>query len=132
MKLGSDPPSRPQYPPKLERDLPLLEKFTMACNCIGLIILGCLAETVDCDRLRWNHDPTKPSTSATGLLYYSAQPHNAGKSGGHVAHTDVGSLSVLFSYQEGLQVSRSGGNDADAEWLYIKPQLGYAVVNVGK
>lgn len=131
-KLGSDPPSRPQYPPQLENDLPLLEKFTMECNRIGLMILGCLSKTLDCDFLEGKHDPNKQSTSATALLHYPGQPHDAGKSGGHVAHTDVGSLSILFSYQDGLQISRSGGDEVDAEWLYIKPQPGYAVVNVGK
>lgn len=104
----------------------------MECNRIGLMILGCLSKTLDCDLLEGKHDPNKQSTSATALLHYPVQPHNVGKSGGHVAHTDVGSLSILFSYQEGLQISRSGGDEADAEWLYIKPKPDYAVINVGK
>ena len=130
-KLGPDPSEKPRYPPKLESDLPLLEEFTKECNAIGLMILGCLSKTLDCDFLEGKHDLDRESTSATALLHYPAQLHDAGNSGGHVAHTDVGSLSILFSYEEGLQISRSG-DEADAEWLFIKPQPDYAVVNVGK
>lgn len=104
----------------------------MECNRIGLIILDCLSKTLDCDPIEWKHDPNEPSTSAAAFLLYPAQPQDVGKTGGHVAHTDVGSLSILFSFRKGLQVFRPGGDRADPEWLYVEPRVGYAVVNVGK
>ena len=47
--------------------------------------------------------------------------------GGHIAHTDVGSLTLLFSHQSGLQVLRPGTD----QWVDIRPVPGYAIVNIG-
>jgi len=43
-------------------------------------------------------------------------------------HTDFGSVTVLFNRLGGLQVLPPG---ADAEWVYVRPLPGYAIVNLG-
>jgi len=43
-------------------------------------------------------------------------------------HTDFGSVTVLFNRLGGLQVLPPG---EDAEWIYVRPLLGHAVVNLG-
>lgn len=46
---------------------------------------------------------------------------------GHQQHTDIGSLTLLFSEQWGLQVQRPGTE----AWEFIEPRVGHAVINVG-
>ncbi|KAJ5242784.1 uncharacterized protein N7469_001111 [Penicillium citrinum] len=43
-------------------------------------------------------------------------------------HTDFGSVTVLFNRLGGLQVLPPG---EDAEWIYVRPLPGHAVVNLG-
>lgn len=46
---------------------------------------------------------------------------------GQIAHTDAGSLSIVFTEVAGLQVLKPN----DDQWYYIAPKPGHAVVNVG-
>jgi len=46
---------------------------------------------------------------------------------GHQQHTDIGSLTLLFSEQWGLQVQPPGTD----KWEFIQPREGHAVINVG-
>ncbi|KAJ5952292.1 Oxoglutarate/iron-dependent dioxygenase [Penicillium vulpinum] len=43
-------------------------------------------------------------------------------------HTDFGSVTILFNRLGGLQVLPPG---ADAEWVYVRPLPGHAIVNLG-
>ena len=43
-------------------------------------------------------------------------------------HTDFGSVTILFNRLGGLQVLPAG---ADAEWTYVRPLPGHAIVNLG-
>lgn len=43
-------------------------------------------------------------------------------------HTDFGSVTVLFNRLGGLQVLPPG---KDAEWCYVKPLPGHAIINLG-
>ena len=81
---------------------------------------------LNCGSLTEYHLPDKTSTSATALIKYPAQKLGADQ-GGHIAHTDVGSLTLLFCEQTGLQVLRSAADD----WINVKPVPGYAIVNIG-
>ncbi|KAK1855165.1 2og-fe oxygenase family protein [Colletotrichum chrysophilum] len=45
---------------------------------------------------------------------------------GHNAHTDVGSFTLLFNEQPGLQVVSPTTND----WEYVAPKPGHAIINV--
>ncbi|KAF4502785.1 Clavaminate synthase [Fusarium agapanthi] len=72
------------------------------------------------------HLPTDPSTSCMTVQRYlslSTEGPNAGLS----AHTDVGSLTILFCGDRGLQTF----NQDTQEWRSVEPRDGCAVVNVG-
>lgn len=43
-------------------------------------------------------------------------------------HTDFGSVTVLFNRLGGLQVLPPG---ADADWVYVRPLPGHAIINLG-
>lgn len=66
------------------------------------------------------------STSALGLLKYLPEGPEADKVG-HYAHTDIGTLSFVFSEVGGLQVLLPGSED----WQFVQPRDGHAIVNVG-
>ena len=48
-----------------------------------------------------------------------------------VGHTDVGAMSMLFNIVGGLQLLPPGMKNVDENWVYIRPQPGCAVVNLG-
>lgn len=72
----------------------------------------------------------KPSATAVRLLLSPAQavedPHRVNFAG----HTDIGLITLLFNVAGGLQVLPAGLDNVDANWRYIRPQPGCALVNV--
>lgn len=63
------------------------------------------------DQVRWVHAPPQPMDDRKTALG---------------EHTDFGSVTVLFNRLGGLQVLPPG-----ADWCYVKPLRGHAVVNLG-
>lgn len=46
---------------------------------------------------------------------------------GHIPHTDIGSLSMVFSDVSGLQVY----HPREKAWMFIEPRTGHMVCNIG-
>jgi isopenicillin N synthase-like dioxygenase len=99
---------------------------------IGLGLLGALDQIshntgLDSSAsLAPKHRLADPSTSCMTVQRYpslSTEGSNAGLS----AHTDVGSLTLLFCDARGLQTF----NQDTQEWRSVEPRHGCAVVNVG-
>ncbi|KAH7378294.1 2OG-Fe(II) oxygenase family oxidoreductase, partial [Pyrenochaeta sp. MPI-SDFR-AT-0127] len=68
-----------------------------------------------------------PSSSATVVNCYPLQLLPEGSSAGHNAHTDLGSITLLFCSTWGLQVYSA----ESATWSYVEPVRGRAIVNIG-
>ncbi|KAF6789070.1 hypothetical protein CSOJ01_14859 [Colletotrichum sojae] len=64
--------------------------------------------------------------TALGLLKYTLAEVEPDKVG-QIAHSDAGSLSIVFTEVAGLQVLKP----KEETWYYIAPKPGHAVVNVG-
>ncbi|KAF7586736.1 hypothetical protein BBP40_008396 [Aspergillus hancockii] len=72
------------------------------------------------------HRPTAPSPDIIRLLKY--HPQQIEERGiPHAAHTDLGSLTFLFTRQPGLQVLSSDSG----KWEWVQPKEGHAIVNLG-
>lgn len=102
--------------------------FTRECHRVGLLILEQLSEALvlaNEDNLATAHDPLTPSTSSMTFLKYP--PNREGLAGGHISHTDIGTLTFLYSLVEGLQIFRP----ETEKWLWVQPRWGHLVVNVG-
>lgn len=72
------------------------------------------------------HRPTESSPDIIRFLRYQAQPadeHGAP----HQPHTDLGTTTILFSVDPGLQVMHQGSD----QWDYIAPKPRHAIVNLG-
>ncbi|KAJ5611874.1 hypothetical protein N7528_008979 [Penicillium herquei] len=46
-------------------------------------------------------------------------------------HTDIGTITLLFNVIGGLQILPAGKENKVENWLYIKPEPGHAVINIG-
>ncbi|KAG5977055.1 hypothetical protein E4U55_007075 [Claviceps digitariae] len=80
----------------------------------------------------------RPSPDLLRLLKYHPEANPVGIP--QTPHTDMGSLTFVFSDTPGLQVlpvhlsqGRRGGSTTydESDWLYVAPKPGHAVVNVG-
>lgn len=114
------------WPNSLDDQVPLLEEFSHQSNDICSKLLEALSFESQREPFTIQHPGDQPSTSATALIKYprlGADPQHAG----HIAHTNVGSLTLLFCDQGGLQILPP----ASEEWKHVKPIPGHAVVNIG-
>lgn len=159
----NSPAAREPHPSVVTSHLPLLRAFTEDATAATTTILASLSRAlglilpaqaekgggaVSTRPLEAYHRPGVPSPSMLRLLRYAPLP--AGERGApQAAHTDLGTLTVLFAGAPGLQrkspgLGRScrrqqGGREEDADadvdvagrWEYVAPREGCAVVNVG-
>jgi isopenicillin N synthase-like dioxygenase len=76
---------------------------------------------------------TRPSPDTLRLLKYHANPNSNVVS--QTPHTDIGSLTFVFSTTPGLQVLPAhigrGSACSESDWRYVLPKPGHAVVNIG-
>ena len=97
---------------------------------IGASILRSLSLTLHLPinrSLESSHRPLIPSTSGLGVLRY---PRRLAESPplAHNAHTDIGSLTLLFCPEPGLQILDPTTDD---QWAFVEPKKDHAIVNVG-
>jgi isopenicillin N synthase-like dioxygenase len=80
------------------------------------------------ERFETFHQMSEDSNSVLVLLRYPYVPHaEQSKIVGHNKHTDIGSITVLFTDQWGLQVMA-----ADSQrWEFVAPRPGCAIINIG-
>lgn len=115
---------------KNSADLKTLENAISANNIIGKVILAALSTASSLtgssrfENLHCNH---RPSTSTLAMMHYI--PSDPSKDGnvGHQKHTDISSLTVLFTEQWGLQIRPPGTK----EFGFVEPKQGQAIINVG-
>ncbi|KAI0550326.1 gibberellin 20-oxidase [Xylaria curta] len=115
------------HPLAVQREL--LSTSIHELHSAGIAILSSLSRSLQLPRdegLEDLHRIGEKTTTALGLLKYRKY-EPAGDEIGHIAHTDAGSLSFVFSNISGLQVLMPGIE----EWRFIPPRVGCAIVNVG-
>lgn len=108
--------------------------FVQKSHAIATLVLSRLSTSLGLqgpERLEELHLASKPSTTTAVLQHYpfeSDLPPDT--STGHFAHTDTGSLTILFNTEWGLQVCSPHGET----WKFVppaRPDGGYAIVNIG-
>ncbi|CAN9255024.1 unnamed protein product [Alternaria alternata] len=126
--LDLDAQEQRPWPELLAQYRELLSLFVGNCHWVGKILLEYFSGARDQQAvpLLDNHRYGKLSTSALGLLKYPANAASTGDQLGQIAHTDVGSITVLYAQLGGLQVLDSQGS-----WKFVQPKAGHAVVNIG-
>ena len=112
----------------LDQHRELLESYIKRSHAIVILVLRLLNARLDLppdklpsmhrlsaltgDQVRWVHAPPQPADDRRTALG---------------AHSDFGSVTILFNRLGGLQVLPPKSD----EWSYVKPLKGHAVVNLG-
>lgn len=78
-------------------------------------------------RFENSHRNDQPSTTTLALMHYIPSDPAIAEKIGHQKHTDISSLTLLFSEQWGLQIRPPGAR----EFGFVEPRKGCAIVNVG-
>ena len=127
MELGSL--TNFQRPSLVNEKMHSLRAFVEAISEASQAILSSLSRKLqlNIDESFCNmHHTNSPSPDLIRMLKYHRQPLSE-RAATHVAHTDLGSLTFLFSEQFGLEIL-----DASTEqWRWMEPKSGHAVVNIG-
>ena len=115
-------------PPILHNSRPLQEHFIRTSHVLSTLILSRLSThlALPPSTLPSLHNITSVSGDQIRLLHAPPQPaHDRDTALG--AHTDFGSVTILFNKVGGLQVLLPGTE----EWHYVCPLPGHAIVNLG-
>lgn len=127
MKLGDE--SDFQRPQVADSYMPSLRNFTLAISTAASTILHALSSNLLLqadENLNNVHRTHLPSPDLIRLLRYHSQPLSE-RGSSHVPHTDLGSMTFLFTKQYGLQILGAESQD----WEWVQPREGHATVNIG-
>ena len=118
----------PNLPVAVHQNIELVDRFITFAHYVTKILLSCFSDALDLDeahRFENSHRDIHPANNTLGLLRY---PKNADVSYvGYNKHTDIGSLTLLFTHHWGLQVL----TPEKKEWAFVQPRFHHAVINVG-
>ena len=116
---------------KSSGDLRILENTISGCNIVTKSILSALSTAMGltgASRFENMHRNDRPSTSTLAMMHYvPTDPAATAKNIGHQKHTDISSLTLLWSDQWGMQIKPPGAR----EFGFVAPKPGCAVMNVG-
>ncbi|RAK93869.1 oxidoreductase [Aspergillus costaricaensis CBS 115574] len=117
-------------PPILQESRPLLSSFIQTSHNIVTLLLSILSTSLSLpssSTLPNLHRLTSPSGDQ--IRFIKAPPTTTTTQNPTLGeHTDFGSVTILFNRLGGLQVLPPG---ADAEWTYVRPLPGHAIINLG-
>ena len=123
--------ARLRCPDGVKDHWPLLRTFIRESQVLTSTILASLSTTLNLPashRFETDHQSSVPSTSIAALQYYpSTEVLPPDTSAGHFAHTDAGSLTVLFNSDWGLQAY----SPQSTTWQSVAPRPNSAIINVG-
>ncbi|KAI9805949.1 MAG: hypothetical protein M1825_000563 [Sarcosagium campestre] len=117
------------HPAVIDQYWQTLQDFNSNMHVVIKAILSSLSTSLELapdGRFEDFHRPHVPSPDIVRLLKYHAQPIEE-RGAAHTPHTDLGSLTILFTKQPGLQILAPGAD----HWAWVQPKAGYAVVNLG-
>lgn len=130
------------HPPVIDEHIHHLRTFTQFIGQASHLIMSSLSISLDLPHGRGFEDHHRmmcPSADIVRLLKYHKQPMEE-RGASHTPHTDLGSLTFLFTKQPGLQILEDGegapnkvcGGGEDAkEWSWVEPKEGHIIVNLG-
>ncbi|KAI0454621.1 oxidoreductase [Xylaria acuta] len=121
-------------PPVMESNLPLFKSFLKHGQNIIEMISRTLATQLGLppDSFTSLQSPSKPSGTVIRFIKSHACQTAEDLRTSMIHHTDFGTITLLANVLGGLQVLRPGGSpDDDSAWLWVRPQPGCLIVNLG-
>ncbi|WPG97474.1 Hypothetical protein R9X50_00025000 [Acrodontium crateriforme] len=119
----------PHLPVTVHNNVELFGEFISGSHSALITVLQCLSKGMGLtgdDCFENKHRSGVPARTTMVLFRYPRQVEE-GKGIGHNVHTDIGSLTLLYCQDWGLQLLSPETN----EWGFVKPQPGHAIINVG-
>ncbi|TDZ13860.1 2-oxoglutarate-dependent dioxygenase gloE [Colletotrichum orbiculare MAFF 240422] len=116
-------------PSVLSSQLEPMKQAMSSFRDISLVLLAEISKALGLQgglALQSYHRKHAVCPTALGLLKYTLAEIEPDKVG-QIAHSDAGSLSIVFTEVAGLQVLKPN----EETWYYIAPKPGHAVVNIG-
>ncbi|KAJ2976229.1 hypothetical protein NQ176_g5076 [Zarea fungicola] len=126
-EIQRDSPKIPS-PVKNSGDLQILENAIGSCNTVTKVILSALSTGLGLSgaaRFENSHRNERPSTTTLSMMHYLPTELAGENRIGHQKHTDISTLTLLFSEQWGLQV-RPPGTCGAREMGFVAPKPGLA------
>lgn len=121
----------PLLPVDVQRRKNLFDEYIGASQQVTQTILARLSDALGVpeeSRFEHFHRDMEPTRTALVMLSYPpTDPAQHTPGVGHNKHTDIGSLTLLFSDEWGLQVLSPSSN----RWEFVEPRPGYAIINIG-
>lgn len=118
----------PNLAAAVHQDIELFDRFIALAHYATMTILSSLSDALDLDeahRFEHSHRNGEPTNTTLAMLSF---PKNLDETYvGHNKHTDIGSLTLLFNYQWGLQIL----TPETRKWTFVQPKVNHAIVNVG-
>ncbi|ETS81106.1 hypothetical protein PFICI_06108 [Pestalotiopsis fici W106-1] len=124
--------SNPHLPDVMKNhpDIKILENGIAGCNVVTKTILSALSTGLGLSgaaRFENSHRNDRPSTTTMAMMHYIPSDPTVAQKIGHQKHTDISSLTLLYSSQWGLQIRPPRAR----EFGFVEPKQGCAIVNVG-
>lgn len=116
-----------QLPEVLSTNIEAFRQYMESAHYVLLRLMEHLsisARVEDAKRYELLHPPEQPSKTSLLYLHYPLEGESG--NGEHNAHTDAGTLTLLFVDTPGLQILSPKTN----EWEYVAVKPGHAIVNV--
>ncbi|KAI1127807.1 2OG-Fe(II) oxygenase family oxidoreductase [Nemania abortiva] len=114
-------------PDGLNTHLDVFQRDLELSHAVTILILSCLSDLLKPTRRFEDYHRGNMASQSTMMYFRYAKQHDQTAGVGHNMHTDLGTLTLLYCEQWGLQVY-SQTNDT---WAYVEPKPGHYVVNVG-
>lgn len=116
------------HPPAVADGMNLLRGLIGELGSAAQTIFRSLSDSLNLQpgqRFEDFHDPSRPAPDILRLLKYHADERSSNIP--QTPHTDLGSLTFVFTSTPGLQVLPPHV----PEWQYVQPLAGHAIVNIG-
>ena len=116
------------FPEGFKDEIDLFRRDLESSHIVTTTILSCLSDLLEPPiRFEDYHHGEMASQSTMMYFRYAKQSKEKDSGVGHNMHTDLGTLTLLYCEQLGLQVY----NRETDSWAYVLPKPGLYVVNVG-
>ncbi|KAG9764882.1 hypothetical protein KCU73_g752, partial [Aureobasidium melanogenum] len=118
-----------KLPTQVREDFGLIKTSMTSMHIACMDVVSALAAKLGAasnESIRASHTDEVPSTTTLSMFRYPGSTDHT-EAHGHNQHTDLGSLTMLFSTDWGLQIRTPGSRD----WAYVVPNPKRVIINVG-
>lgn len=129
-------PSVATIPTVFSDERTFLSSLTHRLHSVAALVLSNLAShlQISYQTLESLHSPRERSSTVLRFLHNPPQPVSdslPSRQASLAGHSDNGSITILFNTLGGLQILPSDAEDEPANWRWVRPEPGCAIVNIG-